>query len=134
MSEKTVQEEEKQGLEPGQETGYTFKSQDGLVCLELENLTAVENVSRVIHFYMKNGQEYESVYIRQPFEQQLADILQDRRFIQPHKSFLINMEYVEQMLAHDFKMCDGRMVPISRNNLAAVKKQYLEYLSASDKE
>lgn len=116
-------------LQPQEEALYTFKGKNGIVTLELGSLVAVENMSRVMHFYMENGQVYESVYIRKPFEKQLEGILNDGRFVQPHKSFIINMEHVEQMLGHDFQMSDGRIVPISRNNQAFVKKRYLEYLS-----
>ena len=120
-------------LQPREEAIYTFKSREGIVSIELGSLVAVENVSRVMHFYMDSGEEHESVYIRKPFEKQLEAILEDSRFIQPHKSFIVNMEHVERMLAHDFQMSDGSIIPISRNNLAHVKKRYLEYLSKADR-
>lgn len=119
-------------MQSREESIYTFKSREGIVNIELSRLYRVENVSRVMHFYMEGGEVYESVYIRKPFEKQLEQLLSDERFIQPHKSFVINMEHVEKVLAHDFMMSDGVIVPISRNNLAIVKKRYLEYLSKSD--
>lgn len=119
-------------LQTREESIYTFKSREGIVNIELGRLLRVENISRVMHFYLEGGESYESVYIRKPFEKQLEQLLADERFIQPHKSFVINMEHVEKVLAHDFIMTDGVIVPISRNNLAMVKKRYLEYLSKSD--
>ena len=119
-------------LQPRKERIYTFKSRDGIVNIELSRLVRVENISRVMHFYMDNGSEYESVYIRKPFEEQLETLMTDGRFIQPHKSFIINMEQVERVMAHDFMMMDGTVVPISRNNLALAKKQYLDYLSKTE--
>lgn len=119
-------------LMPREDNIYTFKSREGIVSVELGHLIRVENVSRVMHFYLDNGDVYESVYIRKPFEKQLETVLQDARFIQPHKSFIINMEHVEKVMAHDFVMADGTIVPISRNNLTASKKHYLEFLSKTD--
>lgn len=119
-------------MQPREENIYTFKSRDGIVNVEMGRLIRVENVSRVMHFYMDDGVVYESVYIRKPFEQQLEQLLSDGRFIQPHKSFIINMEQVEKVMAHDFMMSDGTIVPISRNNLATAKKRYLEYLSKAE--
>lgn len=119
-------------LESREESIYTFKSREGIVNIELSRLFRVENISRVMHFYLEGGETYESVYIRKPFEKQLEQLLADERFIQPHKSFVINMEHVEKVLSHDFMMTDGVIVPISRNNLAVVKKRYLEFLSKSD--
>lgn len=119
-------------MQSREESIYTFKSREGIVNVELGNLLRVENISRVMHFYLESGEVFESVYIRKPFEKQLEQLLSDERFIQPHKSFVINMEHVEKVLVHDFMMTDGVIVPISRNNLAMVKKRYLEYLSKSD--
>lgn len=119
-------------LRPKKEDIYTFKGKNGIVSIELGQLIAVENVSRVMHFYMEQGKVYESVYIRKPFEQELERILQDPRFIQPHKSFVVNMDHVEKMMAHDFLMSDGSVIPISRNSLSQTKKGYLEFLSRLD--
>lgn len=119
-------------MQPREENIYTFKSREGIVSIELSRLIRVENVSRVMHFYLEDGEVYESVYIRKPFEKQLEPLLMDGRFIQPHKSFIVNMEHVEKVLAHDFMMTDGTIVPISRNNLAAAKRRYLEYLAKTD--
>ena len=84
-------------------------------------------------FYMEQGKVYESVYIRRPFEQELDRPLQDSRFIQPHKSFVVNMDHVEKMMAHDFLMSDGSVIPISRNSLSQTKRGYLEFLSRMDR-
>lgn len=119
-------------MQPREENIYTFKSRDGIVNIEMSKLIRVENVSRVMHFYMEDGTVYESVYIRKPFEQQLEKLLSDGRFIQPHKSFIVNMEQVEKVLPHDFEMSDGTIVPISRNNLPTAKKRYLEHVSKSE--
>ena len=112
---------------------YTFKGRNGIVSIELEQLIAVENVARVMHFYMEQGKVYESVYIRKPFEQELDRLLRDSRFIQPHKSFVVNMDHVEKMMAHDFLMSDGSIIPISRNSLSQTKRGYLEFLSRMDR-
>ena len=116
-------------LRPREDNIYTFKSRDGIVSIDLDRLVRVENVARVMHFYMDDGEMFESVYIRKPFELQLENLLNDRRFIQPHKSFIVNMDQVEKVMTHDFMMTDGTVIPISRNNLALAKKRYLEYLS-----
>lgn len=111
------------------ETFLAVKCKDGIVNVDTDKLMWVENVSRVMHFYLDGGSTVESVYIRQTFEEQLKGLFANPLFLQPHKSFVVNVEYVEKMLPHDFVMADGAVIPISRNNLAAIKKRYLEYLS-----
>ena len=68
-------------LRPKKEDIYTFKGRNGIVSIELEQLIAVENVARVMHFYMEQGKVYESVYIRKPFEQELDRLLRDLSLI-----------------------------------------------------
>lgn len=111
---------------------YTMKTKSGVINIDLGKLVWIEAVSRIMYFHMEDGQVHESSYIRQTFESQLEVLFQDGRFLQPHKSFVINMEYVEKVAARDFLMADGTAVPISRNNLASAKKRYLEYLAKSD--
>lgn len=107
---------------------FEIKGRDGAVLVKKEQIVRVEHVSRVMQFYMSDGSMHTSIYIRQPFEAELEQLLLDDRFIQPHKSFIINMDYVSEVTPREFVMTDGTAVPISRNNGEA-KKQYLEYLT-----
>jgi DNA-binding LytR/AlgR family response regulator len=115
-------------LSPLPKRTFGIKSRDSITHVDPAEIIWVENAARVMHFHMSDGREYSSVYIRQPFEVQLEELLHDGRFIQPHKSFIINMDHIEKVMPHDFILADGTMIPISRNN-TAVKKKYLEFLS-----
>lgn len=119
-------------LMPRQDITISVKCRDGFVNVNAGRLMLVQNTSRVMRIHMKDGEIIESVYIRQPFEEELKELLADPRFIQPHKSFVINLEYVDKLMARDFVMRDGTVVPISRSNLAATKRRYLEYLSKTE--
>lgn len=107
---------------------FEIKGRDGSVSVKLGQIVRVEHVSRVMQFYMSDGSVYTSIYIRQPFETELELLLSDEHFIQPHKSFIINMDYVSEVTPREFVMTDGAVIPISRNN-GDVKKLYLEYLT-----
>lgn len=107
---------------------FEIKGRDETVLVKPEQIVRVEHVSRVMQFYMSDGSIYTSIYIRQPFEAELEQLLSDGHFIQPHKSFIINMDYISEVTPREFVMTDGAVIPISRNN-GEVKKQYLEYLT-----
>lgn len=121
-----------QRLFPRKQNTISVKSRTGIVNVNTDRLMFVQNVSRVMRIYMEDGEVIESVYLRQPFEEELKELLDNPRFIQPHKSFVVNLDYVERMLPHDFVVQGGTAVPISRNNLAVTKKRYLEYLSKTE--
>lgn len=115
-----------------QDVTLVVKSREGIVTLDAGKLMWVENIARVMHYHMENGEVIESVYIRRPFEEQIKELLQDFRFIQTHKSFVINAKYVEKMLQRDFIMTNKTIIPISRSNLGMVRKSYLDYLSKTE--
>lgn len=117
---------------PVGESTISVKCRDGIANINTSQLMYVQNVSRVMRICMADGEEIESVYIRRPFEEELKELLENKRFIQPHKSFVINLDYVEKLLLHDFVMRGGTVIPISRKNLTATKKRYLEYLSKAE--
>lgn len=117
---------------PSVESAISIKSKNGIVNINTGQLMYVQNVSRVMRICMADGEVIESVYIRQPFEEELKELLKNVRFIQPHKSFVINLDYVEKLLLHDFVMRGGTVIPISRKNLTVTKKRYLEYLSKAE--
>lgn len=117
---------------PAEDSTISIKSRAGIVNINTSQLMYVQNVSRVMRICMADGEVIESVYIRQPFEEELKELLNNERFIQPHKSFVINLDYVEKLLLHDFVMRGGTVIPISRKNLTATKKRYLEYLSKAE--
>lgn len=111
---------------------YGIRTKDGIVNTDISRIVKVENISRILRFYLKGGRVIESVYIRKSFEVQLEGLLSNIRFIQPHKSFMINMDCVEKMTFKDFWMVDGSVVPISRTKLSETKRKYLEYLSNAE--
>lgn len=52
----------------------------------------------------------------------------DKRFLQCHKSCLINMERVKRYCGDRFLMCDGTQVPISQSRRKTVRQQFLDYM------
>lgn len=52
----------------------------------------------------------------------------DKRFLQCHKSYLINMERVKRYCGDSFLMCDGTTIPISQSRRKEVRQQFLNYM------
>ena len=57
----------------------------------------------------------------------LCGLLDDDRFIRCHRSFLVNMDYVDRIEEHNFVLKNLTMVPIGRKNCAEVKKTFYSY-------
>ena len=53
--------------------------------------------------------------------------LRQGRFIKPHRSYIVNMDYVRRLYDHGLIMADGGRVPVPRANYSEVKRRYIAY-------
>lgn len=58
---------------------------------------------------------------------ELCGLLEDDRFVRCHRSFLVNMDYVDKIEEHNFVLKNMTMVPIGRKNCTEVKKTYYAF-------
>lgn len=58
---------------------------------------------------------------------ELKDAL-PRRFVQPHKSFLVNLDFVAELQPTQLKLAGGRIVPVSQARRKAVRAAFMSYL------
>ncbi|MBD5459792.1 MAG: LytTR family transcriptional regulator, partial [Lachnospiraceae bacterium] len=58
-------------------------------------------------------------------EQELAD--ESGTFFKPHRSYLVNLEYVERIGKKDVQMADGTPIPIARGKWEDLNRAYMKY-------
>lgn len=58
---------------------------------------------------------------------EVQEMLTESSFLRCHRSYLVNMAYVEQVLEKDFLMGNDTVVPIRRDGRSAVKQAYYDY-------
>jgi DNA-binding LytR/AlgR family response regulator len=54
--------------------------------------------------------------------------LDERNFIRTHRSFIVNMRYIDDVAENDFLLKNGAAVPIRRSDKLAIKQSYRDYL------
>ena len=103
--------------------GIMIRSGSELRFLPFAELHFLESAGRKIKFCC-GGQVYES-YAR------LKDVVQtlDSRFYQCHKSFVVNLDWVDSCSSRDYALTDGARVPISSRYRAEAKSAFLRRLS-----
>lgn len=111
------------------EITYPVKTKNGLIAVPAAKIEYIENYSRQLNIYLTNGENIKSIFIRKSFDEEIRDIAQDRRFIQVHKSFLINMNYVNKLTQSSILMESGKIIPVSKKRSADVRKEYLLYVN-----
>ncbi len=108
---------------------FGINTKKGCVNVNYSEIVHVENVARRMWVTLKNGKSFQSVGIRDSFEKQVGCLLQEENFIQPHKSYVVNLDYVSSYTTTMLHMENNSDIPISRRNSLEVKKRYLKYLT-----
>ena len=77
------------------------KTQSGLSKVFLHELIYVEVIGRTVYFHQKNGVTIESTSTISQVE---AVLLADKRFIKPHRSYIVNLDYIKNLSQDGFTM------------------------------
>lgn len=108
---------------------YLVKTKDGLRSIPYSKIMYIENAARLLYIHMTDGEVITSIFIRKSFEKELEQLIENNQFIQVHKSYLINLNYIDKLNSSSIIMNNGDIIPVSRKNTANVKRQYLLFLS-----
>lgn len=100
------------------------KTQTGMFKVFMHELIYVEVIGRTIFFYLSNGMVIES---NSTISQAESVLLADNRFIKPHRSFIVNLDYVKNLSQDGFTTTSNKLIPISRNVFKEVKQAYINY-------
>ena len=114
---------------PEKEIIYPVKTKSGSIAIPYSQIEYIENYSRVLNIGLTSGENIKSIFIRKSFDEEIREIAQDKRFIQVHKSFLVNMDYVNKLTQSSILMESGRTIPISRKRAVDVKREYLLFVN-----
>lgn len=116
-------------MEPKKGPVYPVKTKDGLVSVPYSKIAYIENASRMLEVHLTDSTVIRSIFIRKSFDQEISRLLEDRNFLQVHKSFVINLKYVRMLMPDHIVMENGKNIPISKTRAGNVKKDYLLYVS-----
>ncbi|MBC7765507.1 MAG: response regulator transcription factor [Hyphomonadaceae bacterium] len=101
-----------------------LKTKIGVTKVLLNNLEYLEIIGRMVYYHLKNGELVECTGIMSVLEDEL---LFYKQFIKPHRSFIVNMNFIDTISVNEIKTFCGARIPISRANYQKVKKQYIDY-------
>lgn len=93
----------------------------------LSNILCLESNLRKVVFTLTEKREIEVAGKLADFEQYLAEY----GFCRCHKSYMVNIEHIENIVSDTFYLTDGKAVKISRSYLKSAKKAYFDYVFSS---
>ena len=100
----------------------------GLRVLPFADIEYLECTHHVVHFHLASGEDVPSLSVRVPFAQVAQPLLTDERFVQLHRSYVVNLAAVSQLAASEFWMQSGARVPVPRGREPAARTALRDYL------
>lgn len=103
---------------------FIVKCKNGIHRIDVRQLEYCEVVNRSLVFYLQNGCELKSNISIQEVEDTLSRF---GCFVRPHRSYLINMRFVESISVKCINMTCKARIPIPHGKYTQIKDCYLEY-------
>ena len=100
----------------------------GLRVPPFADIEYLECTHHVVHFHLASGEDVPSLSVRVPFAQVAQPLLADERFVQLHRSYVVNLAAVSQLTAGEFWMQSGARVPVPRGREPAARTALKDYL------
>ena len=107
-----------------QEKSLILRSKEGITRIDLEKLEYCEVIGRTLFFHLGNGKVFESVGSLDDLFLQLKPY---GNFLRPHRSFLVNMDYIQNISYRAIKLISLAEIPIPHGKCSEIKNKYLEY-------
>ena len=101
-----------------QEPFLVLKSRIGVHKVHLSELVYVEAQNRKVIYYTSGG---EQIVCTALFSSVCDNLLQHREFIQVHRSFLVNMNYIRSIGAIDMYLHNGKSIPLAQRRVTDIK-------------
>ena len=111
--------------EKEQQCGLILHCKGGITRINLHKLEYCEVIGHTLLFHLENGKIIESIGSMDELCNKLA---QYENFLRPHRSFLINMEYIQNISYKAIIMDNHAEIPIPHGKCSEIKNRYLEYV------
>ena len=102
-----------------------LKCKTGITRIELRQLEYCEVIHRTLFFHLSTGKVLESTGSLDELSRQLERY---GWFLRPHRSYLINLDYIQSLSYHSITMSCLTEIPLPRGKYHEVKDAYLEYV------
>lgn len=111
----------------GEETTVTVKTRDGLRTISTDMIGLCKYKRHTVIYTLINGETVETTTIPGSFAEHIAPLLRDKRFIQPHAAYAVNMSLVERLDKDGFTLKGGAFVPVSGKQYGLARNAYMSY-------
>lgn len=100
-----------------------LRCKSGITRIELRQLEYCEVIHRTLFLHLTSGKVLESVGRLDELSKQLEP---SGMFLRPHRSYLVNLDYIQNLSSHSITMSCLTEIPLPRGNYHEVKEAYLK--------
>ena len=115
-------------LEKSFDSTCTIKTPQGIRVFRFSEILFAEYSNHTVRYTLTESRVIVTSIIKGTFTEHIQRLTQDSRFIRPHVSYVLNMNYVEYFSKTRFTLHGGYEVPIVAKSYRAVREQYLHFL------
>lgn len=108
---------------------FWVKTAEGMIKVQIKDIVYVECSMRRMIIHTRDGREINSIFLRQSFEEEAAELLHMQNFLQTHKSYIVNMGYVDLIVTDRVILENKLEIPISKKRQGEAKRKFLQFLA-----
>lgn len=101
---------------------------EGGTSISLSELHYVEHAGKVLYFHLANGEVLRSSTGSMKISDLGERLLSLPNFLRPHRSFLVNMDYIRTFSSEEILMPGGASIPVTRAGCRETRRRYMDYL------
>ena len=120
-------------LKTTQESTLSINTRQGLHVIRYKEIVFCEYANHSVTYTLLEKKVLQTRVIKGSFAEHTEQLMQDRRFIKPHISYIANMDHVTVFKKNRFVLLDEYSVPIVAKNYNAVRDSYMDYLLTKGK-
>lgn len=111
------------------EDAIVVKSHEGIQKILISNLLFVEAMGRNVLYHMPSGKVIECT---ESFSSVWDNLQKFGLFIKPHRSYIVNMQYIDTIENHQISLQNLKFVPVAQGKSKEIKQLYLNYQMGGD--
>lgn len=108
------------------EQGLVLQNREGIIKIFFEKLEYVEVINKTVSFHLTDGAVREVTAALGDFEKKL---LERPEFLKIHRSYLVNLNYIEAIDINGIVTKSGQSIPLSRLRRSQVQEAYVNFLN-----
>ena len=114
----------KRASEPEYSPALTVTTAEGVRVLAYAEIEYLECTHHIVHFHLTTGEDVASLSLRVPFSSVAKPLLADGRFVQPHRSYVVNLAAAQLLAPGEVRMRSGARIPIPRGRENEVREAF----------